>query len=618
MLQKHFFEIDESRLGIEVEKKYKAYPFPVKKIITGQVFSGVQVSFDKPHGKKSIMELIVRILAKGPKQYKPFINNMMKKVTWPDLNDSLEILLIDGIIQIVFKNQNPRKGNEWIPSSIQLDPRASTFFIKEELDYDLQTFKLKENALQLLKHTDKSIKAKVLTFIENGVIVRSGATIADHSSFEKFKIIIFMLSYYFMLENRKEALPLRYISNEISISYKLIQKYKVEVASLLEITLEELNLVLLEDISNTLHAPLISVTPVEEFQQTLVELSSVLKSQQNDNKQLNSLTIIQALIEGVPILEGYFKDTSEVRELFKHISAYLILLKEDLVKDNFNKVIKNIKDEISPILAKIKNQVLKQENIKKKFELIVLEEIGSGSFAQVYKVFDPELCGFFACKVLYPKSYFKQVHRNDGEEQILRFKREVRLLKRHLRHTNIISVEKIQNSSSPYWFTMPLADCSLKKWIDENRSAKEELRLDIFDQIATGVKYLHQEGKYHRDLSPNNILIFKEGKEFKVKIADFGLMKDPNSASFLTAQSKRGYGQEDFTDPEQLRDLSQANHLSDIYSLGALLYYLLSGKLPKKRKYVSVKCQDIVLKAMDKKTERYQSVAEMQSVLNLF
>ncbi|WFA88035.1 serine/threonine protein kinase [Paenibacillus amylolyticus] len=609
------FEIDENHLGVAVKKNYKDYPFPVEMLITGRVYSGIESSFNKPHGKKHVMEAIVKFLIKGPKQYKSFVSNMLKKNNWPDLNDSLEILLIDGIVQVLFKNQKPQKGSYWIPSAVQLDPRASVFFTQRESDRNLEAVELKEMVIQLLAHTSESARVDILRFVNEGVIIKSDMQVADITSFEKFKSIVLAISYYCSLNEQGRVLPLRHISNQIWGEPKILAKYKNEIAFSAGITLEELESVLLPDINNSLHAPLIAVSPAEDLQHQFFNLSSYL---QLENSQESISIIVKNIDYCLQTISEYIEELPDNNNdmLPKFLSEFA-LLKQEILDGEFVKANAHIQRDLNQIISVIKSQLYKTDSIRRKFELIVLKEIGSGSFARVYKVFDPESSKIVACKVLFPRSYFKQVYGTDGDEYIHRFKREIRLLTKELQHMNIIKVEKIQHNSAPFWFTMPLADCSLEKWMSENRHAPEEVRLSIFKQIITGIKYLHEENKYHRDLAPNNILLFKVGAEIKVKIADFGLAKDSNSNSFFTGLSKRGYGQENFTDPEQLNSLSNSSHLSDIYSLGALLYYLLSGKLPKKRFYVSVACQNIVLKAMDKRVNRYQTVYELENDLNI-
>ncbi|MFB6367837.1 serine/threonine-protein kinase [Paenibacillus elgii] len=562
------------------------------------------------------MESVVKFLVKGPKQYKSFVNNMLKKITWPDLNDVLEILLVEGIVQVAFKNQRPRKGNDWLPSIVQLDPRVLEFFAQKEPDYNLEIPKLRDFTMKLLTSTANSVKVYILRCINEGEIINeSGMLIADLTSFEKFKSIILAISYYFNLKENGKTVPLRHLSNQIWSQPKVLAKYRNEIALSAGIMLEELDSVLLPDINNSLHSSLIAISPVEELQQQFYELSTLLEFEEQNliSNFLNNMNFgIQFIVEH---LEGLSNSNNIV--LQKFLMLYNSVKKEISV-GNLISARLHILSDLTQMLNAIKNLLVKIESIRMQYELIVLEEIGGGAFARVYKVFDPEFNKILACKVLFPRSYFKQVYGNEGDEYILRFKREVRLLTKELYHENIVQVEKIHSESSPFWFTMPLANYSLDKWIKNNPNSSEEQRIQIFKQIISGVKYLHERNKYHRDLAPKNILLYETEKGLEVKIADFGLAKDPESLSFHTGISKRGYGHEDFTDPEQLNNLADSSNLSDIYSLGALLYYLLSSKLPKKRKYVSVSCQEVIIKAMDKRKLRYQNVNEFEADLARF
>ncbi|WP_425801215.1 protein kinase [Desulfitobacterium sp. Sab5] len=605
----HIFTTDEHHTGLEVNKIYRnEYRFPIEMLVSGRKYSGVEATLNKQHGKKVLMEFILKLLSYGPKQYKPFINQVLQRFTWLDLNDSLEILLLDGVIQITFKNLKPRKTVEWLPKIVQLDPRAMEFLMQEKPDINLELTKLEKSVTNLIIDVESPIKKYVLRWIEETEIKdQSGSLIADLTTFRKYKSIVLAIAHYIHLKEHGKKLPLRYLSNKIWDQPRLLSTYKNEIALSAGITLDELDSVLLPDINNILHASLILISPVEELQKLVVKLLEPEIRQDTVLFTINEMNYyIQRIIEIV--------GDSENKVLNDFLLDYYAfnnnLIKSDS-KESQLSILNNFKNSINAF----KKQMLKIEHVKHQFEMIVLDEIGSGSFARVYKIFDPELNEIVACKVLFPRSYFKQVYGNDGDEYILRFKREVRLLTKELQHRNIINVKKIQLDGSPFWFTMPLASFSLERWIKDNYDASEDQRIKIFNQILSGVKYLHEKDKYHRDLAPNNILLYEKNNVLEVKIADFGLAKDPKSVSFFTGLSKKGYGQEDFTDPQQLNNLADSTNLSDIYSLGALLYYLLSSKLPKKRFYVSVLCQSIVMKAMDTRDKRYQTVYDFEQDL---
>ncbi|SHN55738.1 serine/threonine-protein kinase [Desulfitobacterium chlororespirans] len=609
MVQGHIFKIDEHRIGIEVVKIDKdGYRFPVAMLVKGQNYYGVEATLHKPHGKKVVMETLLNFLLIGPKRYEPLVKHVLQRFTWQELNDSLEILLLDGVIQVTFKNQKPHKTVEWLPKLIQLDPRALECLTDKMPDYNLEFLQLKDAVTNLVDNVKNPIKEYLFQWIEESEIKdQLGTIIADCLSFKKYKSIILTIAYYINLKGKGEKLPLRYLSNQIWRQPKTLSTYKNEILALTGITLEEFDSVLLHDINSDLYASIILILPIEELQKIMVKLCEPEISQDILSFfRIEMNRCIQKIIE--------VTEDANDEELNVFLQTYYALDKKLAVNNILETQMFNLED-FKRSINTMKKHMLKTEYIKQQYEMIVLDEIGSGSFARVYKVFDPESKKIVACKVLFPRSYFKQVYGNDGDEYLLRFKREVRLLTKELQHKNIVKVEKIQLEGAPFWFTMPLANYSLDKWIKSNHDASQSQRLQIFQQIIAGVKYLHENNKYHRDLAPNNILLYETEDSLEVKIADFGLAKDPKSISFFTGLSKKGYGQEEFTDPEQLENLADSTHLSDIYSLGALLYYLLSAKMPKKRFYIQVVCQRVVMKAMDKRKLRYQTVEEFENDL---
>jgi serine/threonine protein kinase len=259
----------------------------------------------------------------------------------------------------------------------------------------------------------------------------------------------------------------------------------------------------------------------------------------------------------------------------------------------------------------------RQNEEENNYQLIPLKKIGEGAFAEVYRVFDPVLKTELACKVLIEKTFFS--YGKEGSDYFLRFKREVKFLKEKVSHQNVIKINKIQLVNDPVFFTMPLADASLDKWLQLNPDLSENVRLSIFKDILSGVAYLHDCRISHRDLAPHNILMFKESDgTILVKIADLGLAKDSRSLSKSTGLFVNGYGRAGYTAPEQKISLKNADHISDIYSLGALFYFVLSGKSPEERYRSTVKYQLIVEIAMDEeRSKRYQTVNELMDDINL-
>ncbi|MCR8844367.1 protein kinase [Paenibacillus sp. SC116] len=259
-----------------------------------------------------------------------------------------------------------------------------------------------------------------------------------------------------------------------------------------------------------------------------------------------------------------------------------------------------------------------QNGEEQKNHLIPLKKIGSGGFAEVYRVFDSISKKEMACKVLFEKSVFFQDYGKEGEDYLLRFKREVRLLRERISHVNIIKVDKIKLDNEPALFTMPLAETSLEKWLELNPAASEEIKLSIFKDILCGVSYLHSYKISHRDIAPHNILIFSNSDKTRLaKIADFGLARDDQSLSSITRHSNIAYGRAAFTAPEQKKSLKNADSLSDIYSLGAIMYFIFSGESPEQGFRTLIKYQPIVGKAMEEdRSKRYQTALELMDDLN--
>lgn len=605
MASEHIFKIDEQNAGFRINKSYKNdYRFPVEMIVNGRKHSQVEVILNKPHGKKVVLEYIIKMLLKGPKHYNTFIIHLLKKFEWLDISDSLEILLLAGIIQITYKNIKPQKAIEWLPKIIQIDVDEIGSLAVKKADYDSIFSELNEKVTELLINNKSIIKENILHWIaEKEIRDLSDNVIANYLSFKRFKSIILTVAYYVLLKENGEIMPLRYLSYQIWGQPEVLSYYRVESSTLAQVTLDEFDAILLPDINDGLEEQLILILPLENLQILLSEFLN------NDSLKDDRVLYLKEIDECMQNIMTFVDDNNFFSACNNLKSLILERDVNDLIKLSIHSMIDLIKN--------LKKKLIKMKDIRYKFELIVLEEIGRGSFAVVYKVFDPEIKKIVACKVLYPNDYFKQVYGKNEDEYLLRFNREVRLLTKELRHINIVNVLKAKLDDMPFWFTMPLADFTLYQWIKDNKKASETERLKIYLDILAGVKYLHKNDKFHRDLAPNNILLYVTENGLEVKIADFGLAKDINSMSFLTGSSKRGYGHEYFADPNQRYSLASSTHLSDIYSLGALLYYIIRGDLPKVKKmfYAPVLCQDIVTKAMDKPERRYQSVSELENDL---
>lgn len=260
----------------------------------------------------------------------------------------------------------------------------------------------------------------------------------------------------------------------------------------------------------------------------------------------------------------------------------------------------------------------------------ILEEIGSGGMATVYKAKCKLLNRYVAVKVL------RDEFANDAEF-IKRFQVEAQSAA-SLSHPNIVSIYDVGNEDGLHYIVMELIEGkTLKEIIKEKGKLPWREAVGIASQIASGLSQAHQNHIVHRDIKPHNIIITKDGV---AKVTDFGIAKAVSNSTINAFGST--IGSVHYFSPEHARG-GYTDEKSDIYSLGVVLYEMCTGKLPfdgETPVAVALKhlqetpkepieiCKDlpkavndIIMKAMKKDpTERYESAADMykdlQSVLS--
>lgn len=167
-----------------------------------------------------------------------------------------------------------------------------------------------------------------------------------------------------------------------------------------------------------------------------------------------------------------------------------------------------------------------------------------------------------------------------SQKQQLRFEREIDLAAR-IQHPNVVSIlDRGQTEDGRGFLTMELVDGPTLDGYIAQESIRTEERLRLFLQICSGVRAAHQRGVLHRDLKPGNILIDPSGSP---KVLDFGLAKDDLGESVTVARTVAGefMGTLAYASPEQLRgDPDAIDSRTDVYSLGVLLYELITEQLP--------------------------------------
>ena len=201
-----------------------------------------------------------------------------------------------------------------------------------------------------------------------------------------------------------------------------------------------------------------------------------------------------------------------------------------------------------------------------RYELI--EKIGEGGMAVVYKGKDRLLNRYVAIKILRPE-YTKD------EQFIESFKRESQASAR-LSHRNIVGVYDVGKEGNIHFIVMELIDGKvLSEVIKEKGRIEYKEAISIIRQVASALSLAHKNQIIHRDIKPHNILITSTGV---AKLADFGIAKAVSAATIVGGSSKI-MGSVHYFSPEQARG-AYVDERSDIYSLGVVLYEMLTGHVP--------------------------------------
>jgi len=246
-------------------------------------------------------------------------------------------------------------------------------------------------------------------------------------------------------------------------------------------------------------------------------------------------------------------------------------------------------------------------------QLVIEEMIGQGGMGRVYRAQQPHLNRTVALKVL-------SAERADDPEWLERFNREARALAR-LSHPNIVQIYDFGENPLPYLLMEHVDGVNLRQAMQQGGLTPREA-LVIVPKLCDALHYAHEHGVLHRDIKPENILIDTEGR---VKLVDFGLAKlrDENMLPFTLTQSGAKLGTLAYMAPEQVEKPADVDHRADIYSLGVVLYEMLTGELPLGRfptpseaSGADARLNAIVMRTLEKHREkRFQSAGEMKTGL---
>src|ERR687884_1194116 len=257
----------------------------------------------------------------------------------------------------------------------------------------------------------------------------------------------------------------------------------------------------------------------------------------------------------------------------------------------------------------------------------IVRKLGAGGMADVYLAEDQELGRRVAIKILNDR------HAAD-DSFIERFRREAKNAA-GLSHPNIVSIYDRGEAEGTYYIAMEYLDGrSLKELIVGRGPAPVSVAIDYARQILSALRFAHRNGIVHRDIKPHNVLVDAEGR---VKVTDFGIAR-AGTSQMTEAGSIVGTAQ--YLSPEQARGTA-VDQRSDIYSVGIVLYELLTGQVPfsgdtpveiamkhlsmlpeppsAKRPEIPRDLDLIVMRALAKDPDdRYQSAEEMDADLERF
>lgn len=259
----------------------------------------------------------------------------------------------------------------------------------------------------------------------------------------------------------------------------------------------------------------------------------------------------------------------------------------------------------------------------KRYELI--EELGKGGMGRVYKVFDNKIKEEVALKLLNPDVA-------SDERTIARFSNELKFARKII-HKHVCRMYDLNEEKGTHFITMEYVPGEdLKSMLRMTKQLSVGTAISIAKQVCEGLVEAHKRGVVHRDLKPSNIMIDKEGN---VRIMDFGIARSSESKGITKAG--RMIGTPEYMSPEQV-DGAEADQCSDIYSLGAILYEMLTGRQPYEgesslsialkhksdptpdprglNEQIPEELSHVVMKCMEKdKRQRFQTAEELLSRL---
>ena len=198
----------------------------------------------------------------------------------------------------------------------------------------------------------------------------------------------------------------------------------------------------------------------------------------------------------------------------------------------------------------------------------VMEKLGRGGMATVYKAYHANLDRYVALKVLHPAFL-------EDPNVLARFQREARLVAR-LEHPNIVPVyDFADHEEQPYLVMKYIEGETLKAQLNRGRLEPDEI-WKVVEAVGAGLGYAHKQGILHRDIKPSNVIMAKDGGAY---LADFGLARIAQSGE-STLSSDMIMGTPQYISPEQAKGEKNLDNRTDIYSFAVMLYEMVVGQVP--------------------------------------
>lgn len=251
----------------------------------------------------------------------------------------------------------------------------------------------------------------------------------------------------------------------------------------------------------------------------------------------------------------------------------------------------------------------------------IMEEVGHGGMATVYKAHHASLDRYVAIKVM-------DAAMSSEHDFIERFRREARVIAR-LDNPHIVPVYDFDElNGQPYLVLKFIDGLTLGQRMKSSPLSMLEV-LELVTAVGSGLQYAHNQRILHRDIKPSNVLVAKEGS---IYLTDFGLARMVEGNSSLTGDTI--VGTPHYISPEQALNAEKLDERTDIYSFGVMIYEMVTGRVPFDadtafsiiedhiytpppppstiRPELSLEVEDVILKALAKKsTDRYENVSDM-------